>query len=376
MIMRKSYFAIIALGALVIASCQKENSADLPKVDSPVFTATLDTDSDTKTVLNGLTSEWVKDDAIRVLNGTGGSAVYTTTDAGATATFTTTEGFTGTEFIAIYPASQAESASWDAAGKTVNKLCLKPEQKAVASGYDPEAHIAVANSETTSLEFKNAVSLLKFTVASDNVTEVCVYANDAANAAGGENLLSGDFSFNTETKKVTTDGINNYVKVKGTFVKGNTYYIACLPTKFTSGFTIEVVSNGIKGQDKKTEKPYTLERNKILNLGTVEYVAPTMQTVYLNPGPWTSDGAVMSVYFWGAGEGWVDFSDADGDGRYEAQIPIGVTKCHYIRSNPAKPHNWDYVWNRYDNLELTKDNCITVTVADNGSWQYSTSKVE
>lgn len=375
--MRKSYFAIIALGALVIASCQKENSADLPKVDSPVFTATLDTDSDTKTVLNGLTSEWVKDDAIRVLNGTGGSAVYTTTEAGATATFTTTEGFTGTEFIAMYPASQAESASWDAAGKTVKNLCLKPEQKAVASGYDPEAHIAVANSETTSLEFKNAVSLLKFTVASDNVTEVCVYANDAANAAGGENVLSGNFSFNTETKKVTTptgDGINNYVKVKGTFVKGNTYYIACLPTTFTKGFTVEVVSNGIKGQDKKTTKEYTLERNKILNLGTVEYVAPTMQTVYLYPGPWTSDGAVMSVYFWGAGEGWVDFADADGDGRYEAQIPIGVAKCHYIRSNPANPHNWDAVWNRYDNLDLTQFNCITVK--DNNGWQYSTSKVE
>lgn len=388
--MRKSYFAIIALGALVIASCQKENSADLPKVDSPVFTATLDTDSDTKTVLveveNVKKSYWESGDAIRVLNGTntkGCDAEYTTTDSGASATFTTTaESFTGSQFIAMYPASQAGYAWWNAAAdKTVNKLNLKPEQKAVASGYDPEAHIAVAYSENTSLEFKNAVSLLKFTVASDNVTEVCVYANDAANAAGGENVLSGNFSFNTETKKVTTptgDGIsiNNYVKVKGTFVKGNTYYIACLPTTFTKGFTVEVVSNGIKGQDKKTEKPYTLGRNKILNLGTVEYVAPTMQTVYLYPGPWTSDGAVMSVYFWGAGEGWVDFSDADGDGRYEAQIPKGVAKCHYIRSNPDNRHNWDGVWNRYDDLDLTQSNCITVTVAANGSWQYSTSKVE
>ena len=67
MIMRKSYFAIIALGALVIASCQKENSADLPKVDSPVFTATLDTGSDTKTELverdGKKKSEWVSGDA-------------------------------------------------------------------------------------------------------------------------------------------------------------------------------------------------------------------------------------------------------------------------------------------------------------------------
>ena len=386
--MRKSYFAIIALGALVIASCQKENSADLPKVDSPVFTATLDGGSDTKTVLverdGKKKSEWVSGDAIRVLNGTnikGCDAVYTTTDEGASATFKTdVKGFKGDAFIAMYPATPAGSAWWNASvDKIVNKLWLKPVQTAEAGGYDPEAHIAVAYSETTSLEFKNAVSLLKFTVASDNVTEVCVYANGEVNAAGGENVLSGNFSFNTETKKVTTptgDGIsiNKYVKVKGTFEKGNTYYIACLPTKFTSGFTVEVVSKGVKGQDKTTEKVYTLERNKILDLGTIEYVATNKQTVYLYPGPWTRDNAVLSVYYWGDGEGWADFADANGDGLYDAQIPIGVTKCHYIRSNPAKPQNWDGVWNRYDDLDLTQLNCITVT--DNNGFQYSTSKVE
>ena len=387
--MRKSYFAIIALGALVIASCQKENSAVLPKVDSPVFTATLDTDSDTKTVLDntGKKSLW-NQDHIWILNGDKDNAGWKKeyqTDATSSSTATFTESNNEVSLgegpvVAVCPASPAGSAWWNASvDKIVNKLWLKPVQTAEAGGYDPEAHIAVAYSETTSLEFKNAVSLLKFTVASDNVTEVCVYANGEVNAAGGENVLSGNFSFNTETKKVTTptgDGIsiNKYVKVKGTFEKGNTYYIACLPTKFTSGFTVEVVSKGVKGQDKTTEKVYTLERNKILDLGTIEYVATNKQTVYLYPGPWTRDNAVLSVYYWGDGEGWADFADANGDGLYDAQIPIGVTKCHYIRSNPAKPQNWDGVWNRYDDLDLTQLNCITVT--DNNGFQYSTSKVE
>lgn len=388
--MRKSYFAIIALGALVIASCQKENSADLPKVDSPVFTATLDTDSDTKTVLDGNTSLW-NQDHIWILNGdpndNGWKKEYETkATSSSKATFTESNKDATLDkgpVVAVCPKSPAGSAWWNKAyDKTVNKLWLKPVQTAEAGGgYDPDAHIAVAYSETTSLEFKNAVSLLKFTVASDNVTEVCVYANGEVNAADGENVLSGNFSFNTETKKVTTptgDGIsiNKYVKVKGSFVKGNTYYIACLPTKFTSGFTVEVVSKGVKGQDKTTEKVYTLERNKILDLGTIEYVATNKQTVYLNPGPWTNDKAVLSVYYWGDGEGWADFADANGDGLYDAQIPKGVTACDYIRSNPDYPHTWGYVWNDYKGLVLTQHNCIIVTVADNGSWQYYTSKVE
>lgn len=384
--MKKVFYATLALGALILASCQKENSVELPKVDSPVFTASLN--EDTKTVLNETTkkSEWRSGDAIRVLNGTnttGCAAVYTTTNSGESATFTTdVKNFTGDAFIAMYPASKAEEAWWnDDYDQIVNKLSLKPEQEAVAGGYDPEAHIAVAYSNTKTLSFINAVSLLKFTCGSDNISEVCVYANAKATGGTGtesKDVLSGDFNFNTKTNEVITktgDDIptNNYVKVTGTFEKGKTYYIACLPTKFTEGFTVEVVSNGIKGEDKKTEKPYTLERNKILNLGTVEYVAPTMKTVYLYPGPWTLGNAVLSVYFWGAaGEGWVDFADADGDGRYEAQIPIGVTTCHYIRSDSTNPHNWGGVWDRCDNVDLTQYNCVTVNAWKN----YSFSIVE
>ena len=392
--MKKVFYATLALGALILASCQKENSVNGPKVESPVFTAYIDTDApagqpETKTVLvetaEGKKSEWVSGDAIRVLNGTnieGCDAVYTTTDEGASATFTTAnKGFKGTEFVAMYPAEPNTSAWWNKNyPEYVNKLKLDPEQTATEGSYDPKAHIAVAYSKNTSLAFQNAVSLLKFTVASDNVSEVCIYPNTSTD------YVAGNFSIAVTGDNVGTiskDGGDdtgwknyNYVKATGSFEKGKTYYIACLPTTFTTGFTVEVVSKGIKGDNKTTEKNYELKRNTILDLGTVEYVAPTMQTVYLYPGPWTSDKAVLSVYFWGAGEGWADFSDADGDGRYEAQIPIGVAKCHYIRSNPKNPHNWDGVWNRYDNLVLSQKNCITVSSDSSGNWNYSTSKVE
>ncbi len=112
--MKKVFYATLALGALVIASCQKENSVELPKVDSPVFTAHIDGGTKTALSADGTKSEWRSGDAIRVLNESGTAANYTTTDNGATATFKTTEkGFTGTKFVALYPATPAGDVTWE-----------------------------------------------------------------------------------------------------------------------------------------------------------------------------------------------------------------------------------------------------------------------
>ena len=275
--MRKSYFAIIALGALVIASCQKENSADLPKVDSPVFTATLDADSDTKTVLveieNVKKSHWVSGDAIRVLNGTnikGCDAVYTTTDEGASATFKTDDkGFTGTEFVAMYPATPAGSAWWNAAAdKTVNKLWLKPVQTAEAGGYDPEAHIAVAYSETTSLEFKNAVSLLKFTIAegSKEVSAISVSVPTPDNGSKS-GYIAGNFNYDTKSSICYNEGgsLSTTVALTGTFVAGQTYYMAVLPGTYAS-LTLKV--NDKEYKTKST--PSEFVASKVYDLGSID----------------------------------------------------------------------------------------------------------
>lgn len=370
--MKKVFYATLALGALILASCQKENSVELPKVDSPVFTAHID-GGDTKTVLNGKKSEW-NEDHIWILNGAPSNTSWkkeyaTTATSGDAATFTEVNSevsLTSGPVVAICPASAGNDATWNTdSPEVVTSLTLPATQTATDGSYDPAAHIAVAYSENTSLSFKNAVSLLKFTVGSDNVSEVCIYAHTSTD------ILSGNFDVIVKGKNagtISTSTGNNYVKATGTFEKGKTYYIACLPTTFTTGFTVEVVSNGVRGRSKITTKEYTLKRNTILDLGTIE----TM-TVYLKPGPWTNDSAVLSVYYWGAGEGWTDFSDADNDGIYEAKIPIGVVKCHYIRSNPLNPHSWDGVWTRYDYLDLTQYNCIEAY--DDSGWKYNLSKI-
>lgn len=265
--MRKSYFAIIALGALVIASCQKENSADLPKVDSPVFTATLDADSDTKTVLNGLTSEWVKDDAIRVLNEKGDAAEYTAQNSGATATFTTTtEGFTGEQFLALYPANACGSVTLDIT--YLKKLWLSPVQTAKAGSYAPEAHLAYAYAEGNSLLFKNMVALLKFTIAagSKDVSSISVSV-PTPESGSKKGYIAGNFTYDTDSKNYyNEDGsLSTTVALTGDFVAGQTYYMAVLPGKY-SALTLKV--NDKEYKTKSTESEFVA--SKVYDLGSID----------------------------------------------------------------------------------------------------------
>lgn len=302
--MRKSFIATLALGALVIASCQKENDY-APKAESPVFTASFDTeapaDPDTKTQLKDVDgvkkSYWVSGDAIRLLNGTnttGCAADYTTEDEGATASFkTTVKGYTGTQFIATYPASEADYAWWNSSDKVVNKLWLRNKQEAVKGGYDPKAHIAVAYTNTKELAFKNVVALLKISVSGTGVEKISVSADK----------IVGNFSYNTKTGDVskTGDGYSNpsTVTLSGTFTDGKDYYIAVLPGTYPE-FTLSV--NDIPVNKKSSD--VTFERGKIYNLGSVR-------------APLTFNwGVVGALNNWNVNSP-ILLYDTDGDGIYE-----------------------------------------------------------
>ena len=79
-----------------------------------------------------------------------------------------------TEVLAVYPyASGACSGNFD--DMYVSNVTIPSEQTAVAGSYDPNAAIAVAHSTNTTLKFKNATALLKFTMGSSGVKNVTVW---------------------------------------------------------------------------------------------------------------------------------------------------------------------------------------------------------
>lgn len=379
--MKKGLFYALCLGALAMsASCQKTEQNSTEKGNSVVFTAKFDNEKnvDSRTVLDetGKKSLWNKDE-IRVLNEEGASAVYKTDAMGqASATFTILEEgatFSGNRFMAACPAEPAGRASWDASGKTIKWLWLKDEQSPVAGGYDPAAHIAVAYTEGTELSFKNACALLKFTVASEDVSEVCVYTT-----GGGENTLyiSGNFDVdmsdqnNYKFSRTSGDGSwgGNYVKIKaadGAYLEnGKTYYMTCLPT--TAVLNLEIVANGIRQTIRTTSAAVEIKRNDVLDLGDV---APVERTLYLKPqaGLWDQASARFEAYtFAGEKNMWYDFTPVK-DGIYSVSFPMKWTGLVLVRRGPEHPsHTWDddSRWNKTSDIILSSlgdNNLITIT---------------
>ncbi len=111
------------------------------------------------------------------------------------------------------------------------------------------------------------------------------------------------------------------------------------------------------------------------------------KTVYLKPNAnWLMDGARFAAYYWvGTGNGWVDMTDADADGYYEAEVPAVVDGLIFCRMNPgATANDWNNKWNQTGDLALPTDdaNCYTLT-EDSGNWNgagewsvYSPEEVE
>lgn len=378
--MKRIITSTLLLSALALFSaCQKSEQQAPAKGESIVFTASFA--PETKTVIDGKQSLWNQDE-IRIFNGNHTEAQeYVTTDVKtATADFTIKNPeatFTGTSFIAVCPNSLATNAWWNgSADKTINKLWLKPEQTATVGTYDPEGHVAVAYTENTTLEFKNACALLKFTIKSDNIKEVCVYSTGA--------VLSGNFNFNTEGQgSITTTAVgedtyvsNNYVKIKGDFVNGQTYYMSCIPGILANGFTLEVVNDkAAKGKDNVYTKPIELKRNSIYNLGEVKYEErPTeTRTFYLKAGDWAQGGAVIDAWIWGEsiiGQ-WVDFEKI-GEKEFKAELPKGTTGIKLYRRNPIghKIHEHDdNHWDTSGDLTISDANdCLTFSGWDDKIW--------
>ena len=364
--MKRIITSTLLLSALALFSaCQKSEQQAPAKGESIVFTASFA--PETKTVIDetGKKSLWNQDE-IRIFNGNHSEAqeYVTTAVEAATANFTIKNPeakFTGTNFIAVCPNSLATEAWWNGSvDKTINKLYLKPQQTATVGTYDPEGHVAVAYTENHELSFKNACALLKFTIKSDNIKEVCVYSTGA--------VLSGNFNFNTEGLSITTTAVgNNWVKVKGNFVNGQTYYMSCIPGKLANGFTLEVVNDkAAKGKDNVYTKEIELLRNKIYDLGDVKYEERPAETrtFYLKAGDWDQANAKIDAWIWGNSitDQWVDFERIGQTKEFKTQLPKGTTGIKLYRRSPEHTsHEFDNNhWNTSGDLTISDANdCLT-----------------
>ena len=80
------------------------------------------------------------------------------------------------------------------------------------------------------------------------------------------------------------------------------------------------------------------------------------QTIYLDPGIWTSDNARFSVYYWNDTNpdgSWAEMVKVDANSQYYvADIPAGYEDLVMVRLKPEPENDWKNVWNQTDNLTI------------------------
>ena len=288
--MKKNLFMVAAVALFAAVSCNDQLSQDVtPAGETVTFEASVD-GADTKVSLEGKVSKWENGDKITIHNGTKGYE-FSTTDAGTKATFSYTgNDFSGEKFMAVYPSGNYTA---DVEARTVTGY-IPTYQPSRENDFSAGAVPSVAYSETQSLSFKNAATLLKFTIKGTNVKGLTFYGNNGEAVSGNIKVtLDEDNKIKsivaekttitesdvTETKLITWAKVwaqtANYC-----FNEGVTYYLAVVPQNFEKGFTAQLEVDGVGTVDvKKLETAYELKANTIVDLGELEYVAPSFENM-------------------------------------------------------------------------------------------------
>lgn len=290
--MRKIYsFMVGAVAMFAAVSCAQELKQDnqLPEGEVVVFEATVD-GADTKAHLDGKVSKWDADDKITVFNETDGFEFATSeadvTNDGATARFTYVgNDFSGEKFMAVYPAGTYTA---DVEAKTVNAY-IPTYQGVKAGSYNKDAALAIAYTENTTLEFKNATALLKFTIKGSDVKAIEFYGNaeegDDPIAITGNMLVSlnddntvksvegleTEFTWEDET---TSTQYGTWVKcwadeANYRFTEGATYYAAIAPANFPKGVSVNFIYDNGEGGDAEPVKIKTTSNNIIIAANSI-----------------------------------------------------------------------------------------------------------
>ena len=269
----KSVLAIA--GILTLASCSSsedfftENLGDNNKSVKMTFTASQENGSATRTAIGTEGGEtkihWSESDVIKVTNGTETNDFTLTAGQGTTKATFNGEISESATYYAIYPNQNGVSFS----GNKFSGVELKAEQEAVEGSFDSKAAIMVAKSNGTNLPFKNVVAYFKVTPTFD-CSEIVVTAHKSTDALAGKFDVAIDGEGTPSISNITNK--SREVRLTGTIEKDKDYYILLLPGTFEYGFsvTLKPKDDTTKKYFKQKNTSFTLNRNDLWNLGTME----------------------------------------------------------------------------------------------------------
>lgn len=274
----KKIILILLAATAVLAACNKSESplknstriSFVASLDAPEGAVPSAAPSRTELV-PGNNVHWIAGDQITIFDGETNEC-YTTTDDGASATFEADIENPG-PWYALYPYNP--NAVITGSGNITTTL--PAVQRAKAGSFADELNISIAKTETSTLEFKNFPSYLKFQVPAANIKRVTIKGADNEPLAGKVQIKMS--SSNVPIIQDIKSGANVVTLLppagNSTFATGVDYYIAVFPGTLEHGFWLLFTYNDNTIGVSSTTNSAPFARNTILNIGTPTLAQPT-----------------------------------------------------------------------------------------------------
>ncbi|MCF2560831.1 hypothetical protein I6E23_12840, partial [Prevotella brevis] len=266
----------MAFAAIVsFASCSSEDNNTTIENDSAVkvmtFTATQEGDEQsTRAAISTSDSKvinWEEGDKISLLYGSKNKEFTLTEGAGSTSGKFSGEALESGPYTAVYPYQSTASLS----GTNVTNVTIPATQTATANSFDKNAALMMAQSDNTTLEFKNAVGYVKVT------PKFACSKIELEAAEGSSDILAGKgtLNWNGGNPKINiTEETSKTITLNGSIAKDISYYIVVPTGTLNRMWKITFTADDGKKYTRYCSKPLTIERNKIINIGNFATDSP------------------------------------------------------------------------------------------------------
>ena len=270
--MKKYIQSMMAFAAIVsFASCSSEDNNTTIENESATkvmtFTATQEGDEQsTRAAISTSDSKvinWEEGDQISIFDGTKNNPFTLKNGKGTPNATFTGEALESGPYTAVYPYQSTASLS----GNDVTNVTLPATQTATANSFDKNAALMMAQSNSTTLNFKNVVGYVKVKPNFDcKRIELMAFDNSAVLAG------TGTVSYNNGAPTLDlSNATTKYyaITLTGDIKAGNYYYIAVPPVTLKAGWTIKFTAkDGTKVYSRKGTNDITFTRNKVTDLGS------------------------------------------------------------------------------------------------------------
>lgn len=202
-------------------------------------------------------------------------ARFTTEEGGASAAFSTGHIVSSpAPYFVVYPSAERPLGNSSTDEKRLIGVNLPAEQTAVPGGFSEGLAIAYANtsSATDNLHFQSQVSLVRFRMMGDVVSQVRTVTIVGTNPLAGDAIIAVDPTDGsgvlTQDRRFTGDVHSNTVTLSGPFVAKQDYYIVLYPGTQSVFQMIFADENG--NSTTKVASEFTFPRSRISDFGTID----------------------------------------------------------------------------------------------------------